>query len=147
MVKGKREQSRSLTLKAKKESSDEESLTSDSEDEEHAMAVRDFKKVFKNTRKVYAEIRITSSENAQSHQEAKTKGLLLEEHGAITAKMRKIRLKTKLVLWFKHQMRSTSINLTGDEEGESVDNSSREPLALKWFNASSDTLKALSTWD
>ncbi|GJX28351.1 hypothetical protein Tco_0236430 [Tanacetum coccineum] len=34
MVKGKREQSRSLALKAKKESSDEGSLTSDSEDEE-----------------------------------------------------------------------------------------------------------------
>ncbi|GJZ46313.1 hypothetical protein Tco_0593909 [Tanacetum coccineum] len=34
-------------LKAKKESSDEESLTSDSEDEEYAMAVRDFKKFFK----------------------------------------------------------------------------------------------------
>nr|GEU62270.1 ribonuclease H-like domain-containing protein [Tanacetum cinerariifolium] len=47
MIKGKREQSRSLTLKAKKESSDEESLTSSSEDEEYAMAVRDFKKFFK----------------------------------------------------------------------------------------------------
>ncbi|GJY27724.1 zf-CCHC domain-containing protein [Tanacetum coccineum] len=47
IVKGKREQSRSLALKAKKESSDEESLTSDSEDEEYAMAVRDFKKFFK----------------------------------------------------------------------------------------------------
>ncbi|GKB90355.1 hypothetical protein Tco_0962627, partial [Tanacetum coccineum] len=34
MVKGKREQSRSLALKAKKESSDEDSSTSDSEDEE-----------------------------------------------------------------------------------------------------------------
>ncbi|GJR59366.1 hypothetical protein Tco_1501528 [Tanacetum coccineum] len=34
-------------LKAKKESSDEESLTSGSEDEEYAMAVRDFKKFFK----------------------------------------------------------------------------------------------------
>ncbi|GJY07736.1 hypothetical protein Tco_0374790 [Tanacetum coccineum] len=34
MVKGKREQSRSLALKAKNESSDEESSTSDSEDEE-----------------------------------------------------------------------------------------------------------------
>ncbi|GJT04080.1 hypothetical protein Tco_0838542 [Tanacetum coccineum] len=34
MVNGKREQSRSLALKAKKESSDEESSTSDSEDEE-----------------------------------------------------------------------------------------------------------------
>nr|GEU97514.1 alpha/beta hydrolases superfamily protein [Tanacetum cinerariifolium] len=34
---------RSLALKAKKESSDKESLTSGSEDEEYAMAVRDFK--------------------------------------------------------------------------------------------------------
>ncbi|GJW18043.1 retrovirus-related pol polyprotein from transposon TNT 1-94 [Tanacetum coccineum] len=47
MVKGKREQSRSLGLKAKKESSDEDSSTSDCEDEEYAMAVRDFKKFFK----------------------------------------------------------------------------------------------------
>ncbi|GKF16916.1 zf-CCHC domain-containing protein, partial [Tanacetum coccineum] len=34
-------------LKPIKESSDEESLTSKSEDEEYAMAVRDFKKFFK----------------------------------------------------------------------------------------------------
>ncbi|GJR18990.1 retrovirus-related pol polyprotein from transposon TNT 1-94 [Tanacetum coccineum] len=38
---------RSLALKAKKESSDEECSTSRSEDEEYAMAVRDFKKFFK----------------------------------------------------------------------------------------------------
>ncbi|GKA91725.1 hypothetical protein Tco_0813650 [Tanacetum coccineum] len=37
----------SLTLKAKKESSDEECLNLGSEDEEYAMAVRDFKKFFK----------------------------------------------------------------------------------------------------
>nr|GEU97344.1 ribonuclease H-like domain-containing protein [Tanacetum cinerariifolium] len=47
MVKGKREQSRSLTLKAKKESNDEDRSTSKSEDEEYAMAVREFKKFFK----------------------------------------------------------------------------------------------------
>ncbi|GKA94880.1 zf-CCHC domain-containing protein, partial [Tanacetum coccineum] len=47
MVKGKREQSRSLALKANKESSDEESSTSDSEDEEYAMVVGDFKKFSK----------------------------------------------------------------------------------------------------
>ncbi|GKE65451.1 zf-CCHC domain-containing protein, partial [Tanacetum coccineum] len=34
-------------MKARKESSDEDSLTSDSEDEEYAMAVRNFKKFFK----------------------------------------------------------------------------------------------------
>ncbi|GJS21488.1 retrovirus-related pol polyprotein from transposon TNT 1-94 [Tanacetum coccineum] len=38
---------KSLALKAKKESSDEECLTSGSEDEEYVMAVRDFKKFFK----------------------------------------------------------------------------------------------------
>nr|GFB50054.1 UBN2 domain-containing protein [Tanacetum cinerariifolium] len=38
---------RSLSLKAKKESSDEECSTSRSEDEQYAMAVRDFKKFFK----------------------------------------------------------------------------------------------------
>ncbi|GJZ54540.1 zf-CCHC domain-containing protein [Tanacetum coccineum] len=38
---------KSLALKAKKESSDDECSTSDSEDEEYAMAVRDFKKFFK----------------------------------------------------------------------------------------------------
>ncbi|GJY02771.1 zf-CCHC domain-containing protein [Tanacetum coccineum] len=47
MVKGKREQNRSLALKAKKESSDEDISTFDSDDEEYAMAVRDFKKFFK----------------------------------------------------------------------------------------------------
>nr|GEU33156.1 UBN2 domain-containing protein [Tanacetum cinerariifolium] len=45
-VKSKREHSRSIALKARKESSDDSS-TSDSEDEEYAMAVRDFKKFFK----------------------------------------------------------------------------------------------------
>ncbi|GJS04674.1 hypothetical protein Tco_0321182 [Tanacetum coccineum] len=47
MVKGKREQSRSLALKAIKESSDEDSSTSESEDVEYGMAVREFKKFFK----------------------------------------------------------------------------------------------------
>ncbi|GJX26821.1 hypothetical protein Tco_0233117 [Tanacetum coccineum] len=47
MVKGKREQNRSLALKAKKEFSDKDSLTFDSKDEEYAMAVRDSKNFFK----------------------------------------------------------------------------------------------------
>nr|GEV20470.1 retrovirus-related Pol polyprotein from transposon TNT 1-94 [Tanacetum cinerariifolium] len=46
IVKGKGER-KYLTLKAKKESSDEECSTFGSEDEEYAMAVRDFKKFFK----------------------------------------------------------------------------------------------------
>nr|GEX79794.1 UBN2 domain-containing protein [Tanacetum cinerariifolium] len=51
MVKGKREQNRSLALKAKKESSDEDSSNFDSEDEEYAIAVKEFKKNQK-TRKI-----------------------------------------------------------------------------------------------
>ncbi|GJZ67786.1 retrovirus-related pol polyprotein from transposon TNT 1-94 [Tanacetum coccineum] len=47
MVKGQREQNKSLALKAKKESSDKDSSNSDSEDEEYAMAVKEFKKFFK----------------------------------------------------------------------------------------------------
>nr|GEW21900.1 zinc finger, CCHC-type [Tanacetum cinerariifolium] len=47
MVKGKREQTRSLALKTKKESGDEDSSTSDRDDEEYAMFVRDFKEFFK----------------------------------------------------------------------------------------------------
>ncbi|GKA36847.1 hypothetical protein Tco_0723412 [Tanacetum coccineum] len=49
IVKAKGER-KSLALKAKKESSDEECSTSGSEDEEYAMAVRDFKKFFKRKR-------------------------------------------------------------------------------------------------
>ena len=48
IVKGKSERVRSLALKAKKESSDEECSSSDSEDEEYALAVRDFKKFVEN---------------------------------------------------------------------------------------------------
>ncbi|GKD83769.1 hypothetical protein Tco_1350608 [Tanacetum coccineum] len=103
IVKGKREQSRSLALKAKKESSDEESSTSDSEDEE-------YKKIVKAKENILdAEIQITSPENAQSHQETKTKGILSEDLGAIAAKMRKKRLKTKLILWLNHLMSTHSL--------------------------------------
>nr|GFD33131.1 transposase, Ptta/En/Spm, transposase, Tnp1/En/Spm-like protein [Tanacetum cinerariifolium] len=38
---------KSIALEAKKESNDEACSTSDSEDEEYAMAVREFKKFFK----------------------------------------------------------------------------------------------------
>nr|GFA09562.1 UBN2 domain-containing protein [Tanacetum cinerariifolium] len=47
MVKGKREQSRSIALKTIKESNDEDSSTSKRKDKEYAMAVREFKKFFK----------------------------------------------------------------------------------------------------
>ncbi|GKB84686.1 hypothetical protein Tco_0956958 [Tanacetum coccineum] len=74
MIKGKKEQSRSLALKAKKESSDEESSTSDSEDEEYAMAVRDFKKFFKIERKCFRcrDLIFAKLKGLQGQKEAKT---------------------------------------------------------------------------
>ncbi|GJS40431.1 retrovirus-related pol polyprotein from transposon TNT 1-94 [Tanacetum coccineum] len=60
---------KSLALKAKKESSDEECSTSGSEDEEYAMAVRDFKKFFNFKRKSALDVVIPISsllENIQS---------------------------------------------------------------------------------
>ncbi|GJW30815.1 hypothetical protein Tco_0047690 [Tanacetum coccineum] len=131
VVKGKREQSRSLALKGKKESSDEDSSIFDSEDKEYVMAVRDFKKFFKRqgrfviqphderslskgikmTRMAKAkenaldvDIQIISLENAQNHQETIIKELSLEEHGVIATKIKRKRLKTKIILWLKHPM-------------------------------------------
>ncbi|GJZ80858.1 hypothetical protein Tco_0645852 [Tanacetum coccineum] len=47
IYKGKKEKVKSITLKAKKESSDDETSTSRSDDEEYAMAVRNFKNFFR----------------------------------------------------------------------------------------------------
>ncbi|GJY71625.1 hypothetical protein Tco_0475328 [Tanacetum coccineum] len=47
IYKGKNERVKSITLKAKIETSDDETLTSGSDDEEYAMAVRNFKKFFR----------------------------------------------------------------------------------------------------
>nr|GEW44881.1 UBN2 domain-containing protein [Tanacetum cinerariifolium] len=108
MVKGKREQNRSLALKAKKESGNEDSSTSHSEDKEYAITVRDFKKFFKRRRRFVRqprdernssqkikmtrmakakenaldlEIQIISSRNAQNYRETIIKEPSLEEHG------------------------------------------------------------------
>ncbi|GKC02198.1 hypothetical protein Tco_0993808 [Tanacetum coccineum] len=132
MVKGNREQNRSLALKAKNQSSDEDSSTFDSEDEEYAMAVRDFKiffkrrgrfvkqphdeksypKEIKTTRMAKAkenvlnvEIQTISSGSVQNYQETTIKEPSLKDHGVIATKMKKKRLKTKNVLWQRHLMR------------------------------------------
>jgi hypothetical protein len=47
LVRGKKEKVKSIALKARVQSSDDEESTSDSDDEEYAMAVRDFKKFFR----------------------------------------------------------------------------------------------------
>nr|GEY45671.1 retrotransposon protein [Tanacetum cinerariifolium] len=74
---------KSLALKAKKESSDEECSTSESKDEEYAMAVRDFKKFFKRRD---AATRIILLENVQNHQKTRTKEVLSEVLEVIAVK-------------------------------------------------------------
>nr|GEV27179.1 transposase, Ptta/En/Spm, transposase, Tnp1/En/Spm-like protein [Tanacetum cinerariifolium] len=89
MVKGKREQNRSLALKAKRESSDEDRLTSDSEDEEYAMASSQRNKDDKNGNRkgnvLNMEIQIILSENVENCQETIIKEPLLEDHGVTVA--------------------------------------------------------------
>ncbi|GKA81981.1 hypothetical protein Tco_0788729 [Tanacetum coccineum] len=82
IVKGKGEK-RSFALKAKKESSDKDCSTSESENEEYAMAVRDFKKFFKRR---YAETEMILSENVRNHRETRTKEPLLEVLGVIAVR-------------------------------------------------------------
>nr|GEV49396.1 UBN2 domain-containing protein [Tanacetum cinerariifolium] len=113
---------KSIALKAKKKSSDEECLTFDSKDEEYAMAVKDFKKFFKrrgrfvrqprNDKKTFQEVMMTRTvkvienaldvanqiillENVQNHRKTRTKELLSEAFRAIAVKkmMRRSKLK------------------------------------------------------
>nr|GEV27983.1 zf-CCHC domain-containing protein/UBN2 domain-containing protein [Tanacetum cinerariifolium] len=51
IYKGKKERVKSIALKAKKESSDDETLTSRNDDEEYDMPVRNFKKFFRRKSK------------------------------------------------------------------------------------------------
>ncbi|GKE62654.1 hypothetical protein Tco_1513021 [Tanacetum coccineum] len=69
-------------------------------------------------------IQIISSDSVQNYQEATIKEPLLEDHGVITPKMKKKRLKKKNVLWLKLLMSSKSLkkmlNLqkpSGDKSG------------------------------
>nr|GEZ59114.1 integrase, catalytic region, zinc finger, CCHC-type, peptidase aspartic, catalytic [Tanacetum cinerariifolium] len=64
IYRGKKERVKSIALKAKKESSDYETLTFESDDEEYAMAVRNFKKFFRRKdQKAFIEGSWSDSEN------------------------------------------------------------------------------------
>nr|GEZ83225.1 transposase, Ptta/En/Spm, transposase, Tnp1/En/Spm-like protein [Tanacetum cinerariifolium]GFA28822.1 transposase, Ptta/En/Spm, transposase, Tnp1/En/Spm-like protein [Tanacetum cinerariifolium] len=86
-----------IALKAKKESSDEECSTFGSEDEEYAMAVRDFKKFFKRRAiENSLDARIILLENVQNHRKTRTKEPS-KALGAIAVKKMMRRSKMKRV--------------------------------------------------
>ncbi|GJR96241.1 hypothetical protein Tco_0268415 [Tanacetum coccineum] len=131
IYRGKKERIKSIALKAKKESSDDETLTSGSDDEEYAMAVRNFKFFFrrrlnllgnqekkrshsdKGMRRAVrvtgnildAVIQIISLEIVQNHLTTKIKRPSLKVLGAIAKMTPKTKLMMKLVSWLNRQMR------------------------------------------
>ncbi|GJX17024.1 retrovirus-related pol polyprotein from transposon TNT 1-94 [Tanacetum coccineum] len=90
---------KSLALKAKKESSDEECSTSESEDEVYDMAVRDFKKFFKRRENALdAATQIILLENVQNHRKTRTKELLLEGSWSDNSEEDDEKVKNKMCL-------------------------------------------------
>nr|GEV30016.1 alpha/beta hydrolases superfamily protein [Tanacetum cinerariifolium] len=73
IVKAKGER-KSLTLKAKKESSDGECLTFESEDKEYAMAIKEFKKFFKRRGRFVKQPRNDKKTFQRSHDDKNGKG-------------------------------------------------------------------------
>ncbi|GJW63186.1 zf-CCHC domain-containing protein [Tanacetum coccineum] len=131
---------KSLSLKAKKESTDEECLTSRSKDEEYAMAVRDFKKFFMrkgrfmrqphNDKKTFQRSRDDKNgkgdrkcfrcgdpnhlikECPKPPKDKNQRAFVREVLRAIAVKKMMRRSKMKCVLWLKHQVRYVPNPLT-----------------------------------
>nr|GEV79287.1 UBN2 domain-containing protein [Tanacetum cinerariifolium] len=132
IYKGKTERLKSITLKAKKKSSDEETLISGSDNEEYAMAVRNFIKFFRRKGRFVrqpreekksfrqrdgkkervignaldAVIQIISLVIFQNLLATKIKRPLLEVLGAIAKMKPRTKLTMKLVSWLNCQTRS-----------------------------------------
>nr|GEX04904.1 alpha/beta hydrolases superfamily protein [Tanacetum cinerariifolium] len=126
-----KERIKSIVLKAKKESSDDETSTSESDDEEYAMAVRNFKMFFRRNGKIIRQpreemksLRQREEKKGKSdrkcfrcgdpshlvgdclkHLATKIKWLSLEVLGAIARMTPKTKPTTKLVSWLNRQMR------------------------------------------
>ncbi|GJR89010.1 zf-CCHC domain-containing protein [Tanacetum coccineum] len=135
IYKGKKERIKSIALKAKKESSDDETSTSGSDDEEYAMAVRNFKKFFRRKGKFVRQPREERKSFRQRDEKKgksdrkcfrcgdpshligdclknlapKIKRLSLEVLGAIARMTPKTKPRTKLVSWLNPQMSANSL--------------------------------------
>ncbi|GKB41018.1 zf-CCHC domain-containing protein, partial [Tanacetum coccineum] len=130
IYRGKKERVKSIALKAKKESSDDETSTSRSDDEEYAMAVRNFKKFFRRKGKF---VRQPREEKKSFRQRDEKKGKSDQkcfrcgdpnhligdcpkpsrnkDQKAFNGMTPKTKLTTKLVSWLNHQMSLCEISL------------------------------------
>nr|GEU67595.1 DUF4219 domain-containing protein/UBN2 domain-containing protein [Tanacetum cinerariifolium] len=135
IYRGKKERTKSISLKAKKESSDDETSTSGSDDKEYAMAVRNFKKFFRrkinllgNQEKKRSHsdkgmrrkervtknaldmvIQIISLAIVQNHLVTKIKRPSSEVLGVIGKMTTKTKLTMKLVSWLNLQISANSL--------------------------------------
>ncbi|GJR36074.1 hypothetical protein Tco_1211758 [Tanacetum coccineum] len=110
IYRAKKERVKSISLKAMKESSDDETSTSGSDDEEYAMAVRNFKKFFRRKERVIRNaldvvIQIISLAIIQNYLATKIERSSLEVLGVIAKMTSRTKLTMKLVSWLNRQMR------------------------------------------
>ncbi|GJT49834.1 gibberellin 2-beta-dioxygenase 8-like protein [Tanacetum coccineum] len=137
IYRGKKERVKSIALKAKKESSDDETSTSGSDGKEYVMAVRNFKKFFRRRvnllgnqekKRSHSDKGMRSKERmirnaldavnqiislviVQNHLVTKIKRHSLEVLGVIVKMTSRTKLTMKLVLWLNRQMRKIQNHL------------------------------------
>ncbi|GKA04090.1 hypothetical protein Tco_0676871 [Tanacetum coccineum] len=115
IVKAKGER-KSLALKAKKESSDEECSTSGSEDKEYAMAIRDFKKFFKRRGRFVRQLRNDKKTFQRSRDDKNGKGSWSDSGEEDDEK---VKVETCLVAQASSEICSESSNFS--DENSSID--------------------------
>nr|GEW21003.1 copia protein [Tanacetum cinerariifolium] len=143
IYRGKKEKVNSIALKAKKESSDDETLTSESDDEEYAMAARNFKKFFRRGRDFMFSVCLC----ARFYENPKTTHLEAVKHV-----FRNIRGTSHLGLWYLKGTRiETVVYANSDHEGDYVDHKSTSGICTfmgccltSWF-AKKQIALAIST--
>nr|GEX67404.1 copia protein [Tanacetum cinerariifolium] len=159
IYKGKKERIKSIALKAKKESSDDETSTSRSDDEEYAMALRNFKMFFrrndsKPTKTLMSmKIKLTKDDEADSVDSSKYRENPKNSHlKAVKRIFRYIRGTSHLGLWYPKGTRiETVVYVESDHAGDYVDRKSTSGVCMcmgccltSWF-AKKQTALAVST--
>ncbi|GJW56065.1 retrovirus-related pol polyprotein from transposon TNT 1-94 [Tanacetum coccineum] len=102
IYRGKKERVKFIALKAKKESSNDETSTFGSDDEEYAMSVKNFKKFFRRTGKF---VRQPGEEKKSFRQRDEKKGKSDRKCFRFAKMTPRTKLTMKLVSWLNRQMR------------------------------------------